>query len=51
MATGILVGDEARFVRSKLYHNQTNTMVGKVKERDLELSNTVLDFLATCAHT
>ena len=55
MTTGVLVGAEARIavVRSKLYHNQTNTMAGKVNERDLELSNTAgaLGSLATCAHT
>ena len=55
MTTGILVGDEARIavVRTKLCHNQTNTMAGKVRERDLQLSNTAgaLGSLATCAHT
>ena len=51
MTTGILVGDEARFVRSKLYHNQTNTKAGIIKESDLELSNTALCSLATFAQT
>lgn len=51
VTTWVLVGEEARFavVRSKLCHNQTKNMAGKVKERDL--SNTALGSLSTCAQT